>query len=386
MGVHGVNVQSLDDMRALIRDLPVYRSAVHFRGASFALPLLANFLAAVKASKADPGEIQGSVDYDPLATLITTGEARGSREELFFEVASVVQEASRLLPQFRVLSIQGGPYLEAGGSAVQEIAFVLAALTEYLRGLRTGGLSLDVALPRMQVQFGVGSTYFMEIAKLRAARLLISRVVGAFLGEGAAVPALPVISRAADFNKAIYDPHTNLLRSTTEAMAAALGGADAIILPPFDSSYRIPDATSLRLARNIQLLLKHEAYLDKVADPAAGAYLFESLTDSLAHEAWGLFQKVEAMGGFLSAAANGFLKEEISVIALKSATPLPAAVTHFLASTSIPMPAKRRFRVWIASLPYPICCPTGAPSPWIQSICWNHCGMGSAKAPCWATC
>ncbi len=316
-GVHGVNIQSLDDMRTLIRDLPLYRAGIHFRGGSFALPLLANFLAVVKSSKADPADIQGSVDYDPLATLITAGEVSGSREQMFFEVARVLEQSATLLPQFRVLSIQGSVYLEAGGSAVQEIAFTLAALTEYLQGLRSGGLDLGIVLPRLQVQFSVGSTYFMEIAKLRAARLLINRVLQAFLGDAATPPPVPVLARGADFNKAIYDPHTNLLRATTEAMAAAIGGADAIMLVPFDASYRTPDAISLRLARNIQLLLKHEAYLDKVADPAAGAYLFETLTDSLASQAWALFQKVEGMGGFFAAAANGFLKEDISMVALK---------------------------------------------------------------------
>jgi methylmalonyl-CoA mutase len=317
VGVHGVNLQSLDAMRALIQGLPVYRAAIHFRGGAFALPHLANFLAAVKAGKADPTDIQGSVDYDPLATLVTVGEASGSREQMFFEVARVVEQSASLLPQFRVLSIQGGAYLEAGGSAVQEIAFTLAALAEYLQGLRSGGLDLSLLLPRLQVQFSVGSTYFMEIAKMRAARMLISRVLEAFLGDGVAAPAVPIVARGADFNKAIYDPHTNLLRATTEAMAAAIGGANAMMLAPFDASYRTPNAMSLRLARNIQLLLKHEAYLDKVADPAAGAYLFESLTDSLAKEAWTLFQKVETMGGFFSAAANGFLKEDISVVAMK---------------------------------------------------------------------
>lgn len=317
MGLHGVNVQSLDAMRTLIHDLPVYRSAVHFRGGTFALPLLATFLASVKAGKADPAEIQGSVDFDPLGTLVLAGEVAGSREEIFFEVSRVLEQSASLLPQFRVLTVHGDSYLEAGGSAVQEIAFVLAALTEYLNGLRSGGLSLDLVLPRLQVQFAVGSTYFVEIAKFRAARLLIARVLSAFLGEGKTVPPVPIIARGADFNKAIYDPHTNLLRSTTEAMAAALGGANAIVLPPFDASYRTPDSVSLRLSRNIQLLLKHEAYLDKVADPAAGAYLFESLTDSLASEAWALFQNVESMGGFLAAAANGFMRDDIERVARK---------------------------------------------------------------------
>lgn len=316
-GVHGVNLQTLADMRALIHDLPLYRSAIHFRSGGYALPILGNFLAAVKASKADPTEICGSVAYDPLSILIQEGQIPGSREEVFSELGNLLGFCAANLPQFRVLSIQGGQYLEAGGSAVQEIAFVLASLTEYLNGLRQQSISLETVLPRLQIEFAIGPTYFVEIAKFRAARLLIARVLEAFVGEGSNVPAVPIFARGADFNKGIYDAHTNLLRCTTEAMAAAMGGADSIALPPFDASYREPDSISLRLSRNIQLLLKHEAYLDKVADPAAGSYLFETLTDSLAAEAWALFQKIEGMGGFFAAASNGFLREDIERVAKK---------------------------------------------------------------------
>lgn len=310
-GVRGVNLQSLEQMRALIRDLPLYRSGFHFRAGANALPVLANFLAALQAAKADPRDIQGSVDYDPLGVLAVDGEIPGSREEIFFELSNVLEAAEQRMPGFKVLSIQAVPWLEAGGSAVQEVAFALAALTEYLTALKAHGLQPARSLPRMQVTFAIGSTYYMEIAKLRAARLLFSRVIESFLGEGQAAPHLCLVARTADYNKAIYDPHTNLLRATTEAMASAIGGADAILVSPFDKTFRAPDDRSLRLSRNIQLLLKHEAYLDKVTDPAAGSYLFESLTDSLAGAAWALFQKVEEMGGFLSAASNGFLKEEL---------------------------------------------------------------------------
>lgn len=316
-GVRGVNLQTLDDMSALLGGLPLDRAEIHIQAKSFALPLLGSLLAALEESKADPAALRGSVDYDPLADLIRQGAISGSREEIFFQTAKVLEYCAANLPRLRVLSIQGGVWLEAGGSAVQEIAFVLAALSCYLNGLRERGAGLETLLPRLQVQFSVGSTYFMEIAKLRTARMLIARVLGAYLGDGVAVPAVPVLARGASFYKALYDPHTNLLRATTEAMAAAIGGADAIVAPPFESVYRNPDATALRLSRNIQLLLKHEAYLDKVADPAAGSYLFETLTDSLAAASWKLFQEVEAMGGFLSAAANGFLQREIAAVASK---------------------------------------------------------------------
>ncbi len=314
-GARGVNVQTLAQMRTLIRDLPLYSTGLHIRAGANALPILANLLAALRAGKADPRDVRGSVDYDPLCVLATQGEIAGSREEMFFEVANVLESVIEEMPRFRPLSIQATPLLEAGGSAVQEVAFTLAAIVEYLSGLQARGLAPSRVLPHMQVDFAIGSTYFMEIAKLRAARMLISRVLEAFLAEGEAVPHVCILARTADFNKSLYDPHTNLLRSTTEAMSAAIGGADSILVAPFDKTFRAPDDDSLRLSRNIQLVLKHEAYLDKVADPAAGSYLFETLTDSLASSAWALFQRVEDMGGFLSAASNEFLKGELDRVA-----------------------------------------------------------------------
>lgn len=314
-GIRGVNLQSLDQMRALLKDLPVYRSAIHFRAGSNALPVFANFLAAMKASKADARDVHGSVDYDPLSDLVREGRYMGSREDLFFTLASVLEAGASRMPEFKVLSVQATQWLEAGGSAVQEIAFTLAAIAEYLSKLQSHGLEPAKVLPRMQICFATGSTYFMEIAKLRAARMLVSRVAAAFVGAGEAAPQICMMARTADFNQSLYDPHTNLLRATTEAMASAIGGADAIVVSPFDKIYRAPDETSLRLSRNIQLVLQHEAYLDKVADPAAGSYLFETLTDSLAAEAWEAFQKVEEMGGYLAAAANGFLVSETERVA-----------------------------------------------------------------------
>ncbi len=314
-GVRGVNVQTIAQMRTLIHDLPLYKTGIHFRAGANALPVLANFLAALNASKADPRDIYGSVDYDPLLRLAIDGEISGSREEIFFELASVLEAAQTRMPDFKVLSIQAASLLEAGGSAVQEIAFTLAAIVEYLTSLKARGQNPAQVLPHIQITFAIGSTYFMEIAKLRAARLLISRVIEAFLPDGQPAPHICIKARTANFNKSIYDPHTNLLRATTEAMAAAIGGADAILVSPFDKTFRAPDAHSLRLSRNIQLVLKHEAYLDKVADPAAGSYLFEALTSSLSAASWMLFQQVEGMGGFLAAAANGFLKDDLTRVA-----------------------------------------------------------------------
>jgi len=316
-GVRGVSLQTQEEMEAALNGLPLGDCALHIQGREWALPLLGNLLAALRGAGEKASGLQGSVDYDPLAALVRQGTLPGSRNELFFQVSKVLEQCADLLPHLRPLSIQGDLWLEAGGSAVQEIAFTLAALSSYLDGLRERGVDLNLLLPRLQVQFAVGSTYYMEIAKLRAARLLITQVLEAYLGEGAAVPAIPILARGSDFYQSLYDPHTNLLRSTTAAMAAAIGGASSIVLPPLDQTYRTSDETALRLSRNIQLLLKYEAHLDKVADPAAGAYLFETLTDSLAAASWSLFQQVEAKGGFLACAANGFLHKEIATVAAK---------------------------------------------------------------------
>lgn len=209
---------------------------------------------------------------------------------------------------------------DRGATVVQELGFAIAAGAESLATMTAAGLSADEAASKLSFAFGVGSNYFFEIAKFRAARMLWAQVVRSFGATQPAAAKAKLHARTSRWNKTVYDPYVNVLRATTEAMSAAIGGADSICVAPFDETYREPDERSKRLARNTQIILQKEAYLERVADPAAGSYYVESLTHAVAQEAWKLFQQVEALGGF--GQARAFVDGEIE----KSAQAKEAAI------------------------------------------------------------
>jgi methylmalonyl-CoA mutase len=213
-------------------------------------------------------------------------------------------------PAFRPVAIRRASFLEAGATAVEEAAFMLAAGIDYLRHMTSRGVTVDQAANGVVFCFSVGSSYFMQIAKFRAFRLLWARAVESFGGSNEAAKAF-LAARTADWNQSIYDPYSNVLRGTTEAMAAAIGGVDSLGVAPFDETYRNPDEASRRLARNTQTILKKEVWLDRVVDPAAGSYYVEVLTDSLARAAWRLMQEVESMGGYLTARDAGMIPNRV---------------------------------------------------------------------------
>jgi methylmalonyl-CoA mutase len=213
-------------------------------------------------------------------------------------------------PAFRPVAIRRASFLEAGATAIQEAGFMLAAGIEYLRWMTARGVAVDQAAQGVTFCFSIGSSYFFQIAKFRAFRMLWARAVAAYGGSNEAAKAY-LFARSAGWNQSIYDAYNNVLRGTTEAMAAIIGGVDTLAVAPYDETFRNPDHSSRRLARNTQLILRHEAMLDRVADPGAGSYYLEMLTDSLAREAWKLMQQVESMGGYLTARDSGMIPEQV---------------------------------------------------------------------------
>jgi len=256
-------------------------AAVHFEAGERAAEVLETLIA-----RGQP--VRGSVDYEPLADFGRASELAGAAR----------------WPDFKAVTVSAYRFSEGGATALQELAWALAEGVEMLDHM--AGIA-----PAMAFSFAIGPTYFLEIARLRAARTLWARIVESF-GADAGTARMTICARTAHSTKTIYDPHVNLLRATTEAMAAAIGGADAIQVEAFDATYRQPDASSGRLARNTQLILKHEAWLDRSVDAAGGSYYLETLTDSLAREAWTLFQQIEAAGGFLHYAASGALDRDLA--------------------------------------------------------------------------
>jgi methylmalonyl-CoA mutase len=234
--------------------------------------------------------------------------------------------------------IEACAFHDAGGTAVQELGYGMAAGIEYLATAPQRGLTAEDAAGAISFCFAVGSNFFFEIAKLRAARLLWGRICESF-GCSRCASKMALHVRTSRWNKTVYDPYNNVLRATTEAMAATLGGCDSLYVAPFDAVYRDPDENSKRLARNTQLILKNEAWFDRVADPAAGSYYVEALTDSLSREAWQLMQEVERSGGF--AAARQSIDAAVAQSRAKKQAALAARRKTLVGTNNYPNTAER---------------------------------------------
>lgn len=217
--------------------------------------------------------------------------------------AEVIDAAPMGLVPF---TVHGEAFEEAGATAAEEVGFALAAGVDFLAAMQERGMDTDRTAAALEFCFAMGSSFFFQIAKLRAFRMVWARAVEEFGGARSGALAR-VAARTSRWNKTIYDPHLNILRATTEAMAAALGGADAVTVSPFDVCYGQPDDASRRLARNTQLVLKHEAWMGRVADAGGGSYYLETLTDLLAREGWKRMQEIERRGGYRRARAEGFI-------------------------------------------------------------------------------
>jgi methylmalonyl-CoA mutase len=207
--------------------------------------------------------------------------------------------------------VRGYYYHNAGATAVQELAFTLAMANEYFVKLKSHTLTIDQISPHFQLTLGVGSNYFLEIAKIRAARLLYPKIIEQHNPKNENSYRSFINCITSRWNKTVFDPYTNLLRTTTEAMSAIIGGVNCLTIEPFDISYKDPNEFSTHLARNISHILREESYLNKVQDVAAGSYYIENLTDQIAEQAWELFKEIEYRGGFYVAAEEGFIQDEL---------------------------------------------------------------------------
>ncbi|MEE0975032.1 MAG: methylmalonyl-CoA mutase family protein, partial [Muribaculaceae bacterium] len=232
--------------------------------------------------------------------------------------AEVAQKAAQLIaivkdvPALRVISVDSAMLNNSGAYIFQELGYALAWGAEWLNLLTEAGLTVDQAAKRIKFNMGISSNYFMELAKFRAARMLWAQIVEQYKPECKCSCKMMTHATTSTFNLTVFDAHVNLLRTQTEAMSAALAGVDSITVTPFDATYKTPDAFSERIARNQQFLLKEESHLDKIVDPAGGSYYVETLTVSIAQEAWKLFLEVEEKGGFLACVNNGDVQKAVN--------------------------------------------------------------------------
>ncbi|MEW6144843.1 MAG: methylmalonyl-CoA mutase family protein [Thermodesulfobacteriota bacterium] len=309
--ISGIPVQSSRDMAALLKDVPVADVPVHFKCGIASAEILSLYILEAGKRGLDIKLLAGSVDADPLKLLALSGSFPGDERGTFEELRSVISYLDNNMPAYRAIEVSGHHFHDSGASATQDLAFTLASGVEYLDRLTSLDLSVDRITPHMSFSFSIGSNYFMEIAKLRAARMLWAFIVEAYGARKESAEKMSVRAVTSSWNMTVFDPCVNMLRGTVEAMAAAIGGCESLSVLPLDSVYERPDEFTRRLARNTQLILKHESCLDRVTDPSGGSYYVERLTDALASSAWELFRKVESMGGLVDALKSGFIQEEI---------------------------------------------------------------------------
>lgn len=255
-----------------------------------------------------PEKVQGSFNFDPIGKMLEKGKDRS-------ELIPTAKELIEILapyPLFRCMAVNSLQLNNAGAYIYQELGYALAWGNQYLACLTEAGVPVDTAAQKIKFNFGISSNYFMEIAKFRAARLLWANIVNEYKPACTDSCQLMAHAETSHFNLTLFDAHVNLLRTQTEAMSAALAGVDSITVAPFDLAYESPNDFSERIARNQQLLLKEEAHLNRIVDPAAGSYYIENLTVSIAKQAWELFLQVEEEGGMIAEVKAGHVQETVN--------------------------------------------------------------------------
>jgi len=301
---------SHDDIDGLCRNIFAEIVELNFICGRQAENIASTFYELVMRYNRDFSKVHGSVNFDPLGRLIMKGNFYSSLDEDMNSCKRLIGSTQNL-PHFNVITANGRNFHHAGSSIVQELGFTLAAGVEYLTQLSERGLSVDDIAPAMRFNFSVGPDYFMEMAKIRAARHLWAKIVKAYGPSNDQIGRMSVHTETASWNISVYDPYVNMLRTTTESMSGIIAGVESHVVKPFDAAYARPEDFSERIARNQQLLLKEEAYLDKVADPAAGSYFIENLTDGLMEQAWKLFLVIEEQGGYIEAVKAGLIQKRI---------------------------------------------------------------------------
>jgi len=275
------------------------------------IPVLANFIVAAEESGVAPEKLSGTIQNDILKEFMVRNTYIYPPEPSMRIVADIIAFTARRMPKFNSISISGYHMHEAGATAVQELAFTLADGMEYVRSALARGLDIDAFAPRLSFFFGIGMNFFMEIAKLRAARLLWSGIMSGFQAKKPDSLMLRTHCQTSGVSLTAQDPYNNIVRTAYEALAAVLGGTQSLHTNAFDEAIALPSEISARVARNTQLILQHESQVTRTVDPLGGSYYVEALTHSLATQARNLIDEVERMGGMTKATAAGIPKLRI---------------------------------------------------------------------------
>jgi methylmalonyl-CoA mutase len=311
VGKAGVAIDSVEDMKVLFDGIPLDKMSVSMTMNGAVLPVLAGFIVAAEEQGVEQDKLQGTIQNDILKEFMVRNTYIYPPAPSMRIVADIIEYTAHHMPKFNSISISGYHMEEAGATSVQELAFTLADGLEYVRAALSRGLGIDEFAPRLSFFFGIGMNFFMEVAKLRAARLLWARLIEPFAPQNPASLALRTHCQTSGVSLTEQDPHNNIIRTTLEALAAVLGGTQSLHTNSFDEALALPTPASARIARNTQLILAEETGIPHVIDPLGGSYYVESLTHSIAAAAQQLIDEVEGLGGMTRAVEAGLPKLRI---------------------------------------------------------------------------
>jgi len=315
--IKGFNLEDNQSAAVLFDNIDLNKIPTHFTSVYSFPKLLTKLKKESELRSLTLTDFKGSFDFDYYSYYLFRKEFYHSFEANRRELMVLLEKSVKLLPKFKVININAKHYHNSGATMAQEIAFSLAHGAEYLTDCTDQGMLLQNILPRMQFTFATGSSYFMEIAKYRAARFLWDKIVKKFGKVNKKNSEMYIHSVSSSWNKTTYDSYLNILRTTTESMAAVIGGSNAITVSTYDSSYKRSSEFGKRVAKNQQIILKEEVKLNNVIDPSIGSYYIESATHKLIDSAWDIFLKISNMGGFRAALENDFIFDEIEKSAAK---------------------------------------------------------------------
>ncbi|MEE2622057.1 MAG: methylmalonyl-CoA mutase [Pseudomonadota bacterium] len=317
VGKAGVAIDSVEDMKILFSNIPLDKMSVSMTMNGAVIPIMANFIVAAEEQGVAKSSLTGTIQNDILKEFMVRNTYIYPPEPSMRIVSDIIEYTSKEMPKFNSISISGYHMHEAGANLVQELAFTLADGKEYVKAALSKGMDIDAFAGRLSFFFAIGMNFFMEVAKLRAARILWSKIMKEFNPKKPSSSLLRVHCQTSGVSLQEKDPYNNIVRTSYEALAATLGGTQSLHTNAFDEAMGLPTEFSSRIARNTQLILQEELGITKVIDPLAGSYYVENLTNELTQKAWELIQEVENLGGMTEAVSAGLPKSRIEESAAK---------------------------------------------------------------------
>jgi methylmalonyl-CoA mutase len=315
VGKAGVAIDSVEDMKILFDGIPLDRVSVSMTMNGAVLPVLAGYVVAAQEQGVDQSALSGTIQNDILKEFMVRNTYIYPPEPSMRIIGDIIEYTAKYMPKFNSISISGYHMQEAGANQALELAFTLADGQEYVKTALAKGLNVDDFAGRLSFFWAIGMNFYLEIAKLRAARLLWCRIMKGFGAKSPKSLMLRTHCQTSGWSLTEQDPYNNVVRTTIEAMAAVFGGTQSLHTNSFDEAIALPTEFSSRIARNTQLILQEETHIPNVIDPWAGSYLMESLTQEMADKAWAIIEEVQALGGMTRAVDSGWAKLRIEASA-----------------------------------------------------------------------